>query len=142
MHNSSMLINKKAFITHNQEYFTKYPPFKNQDLQVRNCLGVKKTQQDFFLIFYELRFEKFISFYLYPEKEIKRGALIRKLSIFELFLVIFARCVYLRFLILIILFNLKDYITEKFFRILKYNIIPVVLNGASTDFYVKVFVLQ
>jgi hypothetical protein len=31
----------------------------------------------------------------------------------------------------------KDYVTEKFFRILKYNIIPVVLNGASTHHYVR-----
>ena len=31
----------------------------------------------------------------------------------------------------------KDYVTEKFFAILKYNIIPVVLNGGSNDFYVR-----
>ena len=33
----------------------------------------------------------------------------------------------------------KDYVTEKFFAILKYNIIPVVLNGGSNDFYVRFF---
>ena len=31
----------------------------------------------------------------------------------------------------------KDYITEKLFEILKYNIIPVVLNGVSTHNYVR-----
>ena len=30
----------------------------------------------------------------------------------------------------------KDYITEKFFRILNYNIIPVVLGGGPYDYYV------
>ena len=33
----------------------------------------------------------------------------------------------------------KDYVTEKLFRILKYNIIPVVLNGAQNEFYVYSF---
>ena len=36
----------------------------------------------------------------------------------------------------------KDYVTEKFFRILKYNIIPVVLNGASTHLYVRLLFLE
>jgi hypothetical protein len=36
----------------------------------------------------------------------------------------------------------KDYVTEKFFRILKYNIIPVVLNGASTHLYVRLLNLN
>ena len=31
----------------------------------------------------------------------------------------------------------KDYVTEKFFGILKYNIVPVVLNGGSNEFYVR-----
>jgi hypothetical protein len=30
----------------------------------------------------------------------------------------------------------KDYITEKFFNILNYNIIPVVLGGGNYDYYV------
>jgi hypothetical protein len=33
----------------------------------------------------------------------------------------------------------KDYVTEKLFGILKYNVIPVVLNGASNDFYVRYY---
>ena len=33
----------------------------------------------------------------------------------------------------------KDYVTEKFFGILKYNIIPVVLNGGSNGVYVSSF---
>jgi len=30
-----------------------------------------------------------------------------------------------------------DYITEKFFEILKYDIVPVVLGGGTYDYYVK-----
>jgi alpha-1,3-fucosyltransferase len=31
----------------------------------------------------------------------------------------------------------KDYVSEKLFSILEYNIIPVVYNGASNDFHVR-----
>jgi hypothetical protein len=35
----------------------------------------------------------------------------------------------------------KDYITEKFFRTLRYNIIPVVMGGGPYDFYVIISIL-
>jgi len=36
----------------------------------------------------------------------------------------------------------KDYVTEKFFWFLQHNIVPVVLNGGTNNFYVSCFFLN
>ena len=35
----------------------------------------------------------------------------------------------------------KDYITEKFFKILSFNIVPVVLGGGNYEYYVILYIL-